>query len=49
LVRSKREMILSLGGKALVAMGRWLPSLTDRILEKSLTHKSNDAKNTAKV
>lgn len=32
LVNSKREMILSLGGKALVAMGRWCPGLTDRIL-----------------
>lgn len=36
LVRSKREMILSLGGKALVAMGRWLPSLTDRVLAKTI-------------
>ncbi|MFM8573672.1 MAG: SDR family NAD(P)-dependent oxidoreductase [Pirellula sp.] len=32
---SKREMILSLGGKALVAMGRWFPGLTDRILAKA--------------
>ena len=46
LVRSKREMILSLGGKALVAMGRWLPSLTDRILEKSLP-KTPEAKSNA--
>jgi short-subunit dehydrogenase len=32
---SKRDMILSLGGKALVAMGRWFPGLTDRILAKA--------------
>ncbi len=32
LVRSKREMILSLGGKALVWAGRLIPGLTDRIL-----------------
>ncbi len=32
LVRSKREMVLSLGGKALVWAGRLFPSLTDRIL-----------------
>ncbi len=32
LVRSKREMILSLGGKCLVWAGRLFPSLTDRIL-----------------
>jgi short-subunit dehydrogenase len=32
LVRSKREMIVSLGGKALVWAGRFFPSLTDRIL-----------------
>lgn len=36
LVRSKREAILSITGKALVAMGRWFPSLTDRILAKTL-------------
>lgn len=36
LVRSKRDMILSLGGRALVAMGRWFPGLTDRILATSL-------------
>lgn len=48
LVRSKREMILSLGGKALVAMGRWLPSLTDRILEKSITQRSQDAERSTK-
>ena len=32
LVRSKREMILSLGGKSLVWAGRLFPRLTDRIL-----------------
>jgi short-subunit dehydrogenase len=32
LVRSKREMILSLGGKVLVWAGRLFPRLTDRIL-----------------
>jgi short-subunit dehydrogenase len=32
LVRSKREMILSLGGKGLVWAGRLFPTLTDRIL-----------------
>ncbi len=32
LVRSKREMILSFGGKALVWAGRLFPTLTDRIL-----------------
>ncbi|MEQ1825515.1 MAG: SDR family NAD(P)-dependent oxidoreductase [Pirellula sp.] len=32
LVRSKREMILSLGGKALVWAGRLFPRLTDRVL-----------------
>ena len=32
LVRSKREMILSLGGKALVWAGRIFPRLTDRLL-----------------
>ena len=32
LVRSKREMILSLGGKCLVWAGRLFPRLTDRIL-----------------
>ncbi len=36
LVRSKREMILSLGGRMLVAMGRWMPGITDRILARSL-------------
>lgn len=35
LVRSKREMILSWGGKAFVALGKWLPGLTDRILARS--------------
>ena len=34
LVRSKREMILSLGGKGLVWAGRLFPGLTDRILGK---------------
>ncbi len=34
LVRSKREMILSLGGKALVWCGRFFPTLTDRILAR---------------
>jgi hypothetical protein len=32
LVRSKRDRVLSLGGNALVAMGRWFPNMTDRIL-----------------
>ena len=32
LVRSKREMVLSLGGKALVWAGRLFPRLTDQIL-----------------
>ena len=32
LVRSKREMVLSLGGKCLVWSGRLFPRLTDRIL-----------------
>lgn len=32
LIRSKREMILSLGGKALVWAGRLFPKMTDRIL-----------------
>ena len=32
LVRSKREMVLSLGGKALVWAGRLFPRLTDRVL-----------------
>ncbi len=32
LVRSKREMILSLGGKCLVWAGRLFPSFTDRVL-----------------
>ena len=32
LVRSKREMVLSLGGKCLVWAGRLFPRLTDRIL-----------------
>ena len=32
LVRSKREMILSLGGKCLVWAGRLFPRLTDRVL-----------------
>lgn len=34
IVRSKREMILSLGGKALVWAGRFFPSLTDRMLAR---------------
>lgn len=34
LVRSKREMVLSLGGKSLVWAGRLFPRLTDRILGK---------------
>jgi short-subunit dehydrogenase len=32
LVRSKREMVLSLGGKALVWAGRLFPTLTDKLL-----------------
>lgn len=32
LVRSKREMVLSMGGKALVWAGRLFPRITDRIL-----------------
>jgi short-subunit dehydrogenase len=36
LVRSKRERILSLGGKLLVLSGRWFPSITDYILGRSL-------------
>jgi short-subunit dehydrogenase len=36
LVRSKRERILSLGGKLLVWSGRWFPALTDYILGRSL-------------
>jgi short-subunit dehydrogenase len=32
LIRSKREMILSVGGKALVWAGRLFPTITDRIL-----------------
>ncbi len=32
LVRSKRERIVSLGGKLLVWAGRWVPGLTDRLL-----------------
>jgi len=32
LVRSKREMIISLGGKALVWAGRLFPRITDRVL-----------------
>jgi len=32
LVRSKREMVLSLGGKTLVWAGRLFPRITDRIL-----------------
>jgi short-subunit dehydrogenase len=43
LVRSKRERILSLGGKLLVWSGRWFPSLTDAILTRSIAPKqSND-------
>ena len=34
LVRSKRELVLSLGGKSLVWAGRLFPRLTDRILGK---------------
>lgn len=34
LVRSKREMILSLGGRALVWAGRLFPRLTDRLLSR---------------
>jgi short-subunit dehydrogenase len=34
LVRSKREMILSVGGRALVWAGRLFPRLTDRLLDK---------------
>jgi short-subunit dehydrogenase len=34
LVRSKREMILSIGGRALVWAGRLFPRLTDRLLGK---------------
>jgi hypothetical protein len=35
LIQSKRDMILSFGGKALVIMGRLFPKLTDRLLEKT--------------
>ncbi len=35
LVRSKRERILSVGGKLLVWGGRWFPNLTDRLLFKT--------------
>jgi len=44
LVRSKREMILSLGGKALVSMGRWFPGITDRILAKAADASDKTAK-----
>jgi hypothetical protein len=37
LVRSKRERILSLGGKLLVWGGRWFPSLTDSLLGRMLS------------
>jgi short-subunit dehydrogenase len=43
LVRSKRDRVLSLGGKALVAMGRWFPNLTDRLLAWTLKPR-NDSK-----
>jgi short-subunit dehydrogenase len=36
LVHSKRDMVLSLGGKALVAMGRWFPRMTDRFLASTV-------------
>jgi hypothetical protein len=36
LIRSNRDMILSLGGKALVAMGCFFPNLTDRFLRKTI-------------
>ena len=36
LIRSNRDMILSFGGKALVAMGRFFPNLTDRFLRKTI-------------
>ncbi|MFN7731731.1 MAG: SDR family NAD(P)-dependent oxidoreductase [Pirellula sp.] len=36
LVRSKRERIMSFGGRALVWLGRMFPSLTDRLLQASL-------------
>jgi short-subunit dehydrogenase len=35
LVKSKRDMILSIGGKALVWLARLFPSLTDRILTRN--------------
>lgn len=35
LVKSKRDMILSIGGKALVWLARFFPSLTDRILTRN--------------
>lgn len=35
LVRSKRDMILSVGGKALVWLARFFPYLTDRILTRT--------------
>jgi short-subunit dehydrogenase len=35
LIQSKRDMILSFGGKALVIMGRLFPKFTDRLLEKT--------------
>lgn len=40
LVRSKRERILSLGGKLLVWSGRWFPNLTDRILGRTASSPS---------
>ncbi len=43
LVRSKRDRVLSLGGNALVAMGRWFPNMTDRILAWTLKPR-NDSK-----
>jgi short-subunit dehydrogenase len=36
LVQSKRERILSFGGKILVWGGKWFPRLTDRILARTL-------------
>jgi short-subunit dehydrogenase len=35
LIRSKRDMILSVGGKTLVTMGRFFPNLTDRFLRET--------------
>jgi short-subunit dehydrogenase len=41
LFRSKRDRALSLGGNALVAMGRWFPNMTDRILAWTLKPPNN--------